>query len=95
MILRKATATDSLPLSLPRQPLHLLGASETKLLVEPVGVQLNSVAHNVLRNLSGSWCPRPDLNRNQLFRKQLLYPVELRGRIADGHDSPESGRFPF
>ena len=28
-----------------------------------------------------SWRPRPDLNRNTRFRKPLLYPVELRGRM--------------
>lgn len=26
------------------------------------------------------WCPRPELNRDQTFRKRLLYPFELRGR---------------
>ena len=30
----------------------------------------------------GSWCPRPDLNRDQRFRKPLLYPVELREHWA-------------
>ena len=28
----------------------------------------------------GTWCPRPELNWDQRFRKPLLYPFELRGQ---------------
>ena len=30
--------------------------------------------------LGKGWCPRPELNWDQRFRKPLLYPFELRGR---------------
>jgi hypothetical protein len=29
------------------------------------------------------WCPRPELNWDQRFRKPLLYPFELRGHRSD------------
>jgi hypothetical protein len=41
--------------------------------------------------LGEGWCPRPELNRDQTFRKRLLYPFELRGlkpfpdMLAPGH----------
>ena len=31
------------------------------------------------QNNAGRWCPRPELNWDQRFRKPLLYPFELRG----------------
>ena len=41
------------------------------------------------------WCPRPELNWDQSFRKRLLYPFELRGQQSGSENRLSPAYFKF
>ena len=53
-----------------------------------------AVAHKTKAGVPGrspkgvGWCPRPELNWDQRFRKPLLYPFELRGQAVTRENTP-------
>jgi hypothetical protein len=50
------------------------------ILLETVFIQAVKMAFSSSLAFGEGWCPRPELNWDQRFRKPLLYPFELRGR---------------
>jgi hypothetical protein len=79
---KKSTITAELSIcclrELWRNPSELV-----RILVPSIPGPIYRARNNVLTisdNEEKRWYPRPELNRNQRFRKPLLYPFELRGQ---------------